>query len=209
MVVGAGCGVAVVVAAPVFGAIGTVTLVGAAVGAGVGAVAGGAAGAVTASKDQADQNASFREGHHRGKAEATAEVERLVKKVDAMKRAHSRNGEFEKRLVALFAVGFAAAASDGPITGEERMLIESFVAGSAYQWQNEPLRLRIAELANRPPTFGDAMALVDAVADPTLDALIDDILEIAIMADGVEHPKETAFRAAWRSHRQGRQQEVA
>lgn len=199
--VGAGCGVAAMVAAPVLAPVGVLTLA----GAGIGVAAGGALGAAGGKAAADAANAAEREAYNCGKAEEKARQEAkfngLLGKLDRLKQQHQDIQAFEKRMVALFAVGFSAAACDGAVSREEQELIESFVGGAAFKWQSTSLRAKVAKLAKAPPSFGDAMVLLDEVADPSLDELIDDLLELTIMADGAEAAAETAFRAAWRRHK--------
>ena len=201
VVAGAAAGVGVVAALPVFGPIGAVTAAGAAVG----ALIGGVGGALASSKEDvnrtSEHSATHDAGVNAGKAEYQALVDALVQRMQQMQ---SVNAVFEQRVLALFAVGFAVAASDGPITPEESAVIGDFVGGASVKWQAEHLRARVATLAEKPPTFGEAMAMVDAAGDPAFDDAVTEMIEIAIAVDGGESSGETAFREAWRLHRADR-----
>lgn len=201
IVAGAAAGVGALAALPVFGAVGTITAAGAAVGALVGALGG----AVASEMEESDREAARAAGVSEGKAEYKVKFDALVQRVEALKQAGAQQRDFERRVAALFAVGFAVAAADGPVSDEERAIIRDFVGGASVEWHTESLRSTVEELAANPPDFGAAMLRVDELDDPRLDEIIDEMIELAIIVDGGESPGETAFREAWRRHRAARQ----
>ncbi|MCF8568345.1 hypothetical protein LLE49_26855 [Alicyclobacillus tolerans] len=189
---GAALGVAAVAAAPVFGAVGVVTLTGAAVGASVGAAAGGAASSKEKKKKQASERASY----ERGKAERAAEFEDLQTKFSAAAKRFKSHKKYEEFLVAAFAVAISVAHADGAFTTEERVEIQEIVSGESYNALPQEIRNEIQKLFMSPPTFNTAMTFVQKV-DKSKWSMFDSIIDLVIAADGAEHENERAFRAAW------------
>lgn len=194
-----------IVCLPVFGAVGAIT----AAGAVVGAIGGGIAGALGSEKEASDQDAAFKAGVEKGRAEYKLRFDGLVERMKAIQAAGQGQREFERRVSVLFAIGFAVAAADGPISDTEVALIRDFVGGASVAWHTEELRTRVAELAASPPNFGAAMQMLDDLGDRSLDAIVDEMVELAIAIDGGESAGETAFRAAWHRHRDSRQKASA
>ena len=199
IVAGAAAGVGVLTLSPLFGPVLTITAAGAALGAGGGAAAGGTYDWLRGRGRSKTQPARPEEEHLRAHAELHGRSERLQEKLRRM----------QQRVGALFAVGFAVAGADGPITPEEREIIQDFACGASAQWHSEALRRRVEAWATLPPGFGEAMRIVDAVGDPTLDELVDQMIDLAILLDDRETPDESAWREAWHRHREARRQEIA
>ena len=184
---GAATGVAVVVALPVAGAVGAVTLTGAAVGAAAGAALGAAADALDDSEEQAEKR-----GEERERARNAEKLARVQSYLECAKKEFANFGD---RLVAMFAVGIACANCDGEIHPNEKRDIEEFIAGVSQSDLPSHIKTRIRKLWSEPPNVKTAFELAKQ-ADVRFFVL-DDIVDLVMVADGRVHPKEQAFRKAW------------
>lgn len=191
---GIATGIAVVVALPVAGPVGAITATGALVAGGIGGAAGAASG--RGGKKSKD----YQDGEEHERARTAAKVEKLERGLqEAQKRLHTDQEHFDF-LIALLAVGLAVANIDGHIAPEEERDINEFVAGVAGLSLPAHVNAAIARLKANPPSFATAMQYVEKVPRGNR-AVFEDVIEVAIAADGVEHEKETAIRQAWRDHR--------
>lgn len=193
---GIAAGVGVVAVAPVFGAVGAVTVAGAAVGATVGAVAGGVASSI----DEDDKNSSYRAGERSGKAENAQEVDNLKKTMEEASKRFEDYKDYETFLISCYAVGISVANCDGEIAKEELEELESFLQGETFNKYPESFKNTLKELKNSPPTFRQAMSYVEELDKENWDQ-IDDIINFMIEADGYIHEKESAYKESWRRYK--------
>ena len=184
---GAATGVAVVVALPVAGAVGAVTAVGAAVGAAAGAAGGAVADALDDTEEQAEKR-----GEEREKAR---NAEKLARVQSYLERVKEEFANFGDQLVAMFAVGIACANCDGEIHPHERRDIEDVIAGVSHSDLPSPIKEKINNLCDAPPNAKTAFELAkNAEVNPSV---LDDIIDVVMVADGRVHPNERDFRDAW------------
>mgnify|MGYP000037973089 FL=1 len=186
---GVAAGVGAVVALPVAGPVGAITGVGAALGAAGGALGGLALDRIDARKRQASYDAGYRAGM----AESAAIIQ-------AHGRVRSEDADYFQLVLAMVAVGLAAAACDGVVGPEEVLEIREFSAGLAHARLPEAVRHRIDDLVARPPDFAAAMGHVAHLPDSDHDA-IEAVIRLVIEADGIVNADEAAFLAAWHQHR--------
>ena len=170
--------------------------VAAAVGAGV---VGAAAGA---GLSESDKTQAYGEGHRKGVAESKAEyninLKKLEEKLKQVLGAIKRREEFFDAVLAMMAVGVSAANCDGEVHDEERKSIELFVAGiGAANLLPEGVKTEMNNIYSAPPNLRTAYSLARRANVPT--ELCEEIIEVVIHADGVQHQEECAFLAAWRS----------
>lgn len=183
---GAATGVAVVVALPVAGAVGTVTMAGAAVGAAAGAAVGAVADALDDSEDQAVKRGEERERARN--AELLARVQSYLE--------HTKDFvNFGDQLVAMFAMGIACANCDGEIHPDEKRDIEDSIAGFSSSGLPAVTKESINKLWEAPPNIKTAFELAKSAGVGF--SVLDDIIDLVMMADGRVHPRERAFRSAW------------
>ncbi len=187
VLVGAATGVAAVAALPVLGPIGAVTAVGAAVGAAVGGAGGAIADALDDNEEQAEKRGEERERARN--AEKLAGVQSYLDGV----RVEVAN--FGDQLVAMFAVAIACANCDGEVHPQERDEIEEFIAGVSHSSLPSPVKRRITALWDARPNAKTAFELAKRAEVDF--AVLDDIIDVVMEADGRVHPKERAFRNAW------------
>ncbi|TFB39014.1 hypothetical protein [Pseudomonas sp. F01002] len=185
---GAAVGIATVVALPVAGPIGAITLLGAGIAAGVGAAGGGVAAYFDDSEEQATAKAELK-----AKAEYAKKYENLEK---AFADRVNTDARYFDLILAMGAVGLACAACDGQISTVERREIDEFIAGVASAALPERVKATLAEMAKNPPDIKTAYALAIKAAPDMMDAF-DDIIEIVSNADGHIHQKEAEFKSAW------------
>lgn len=191
---GACAGVAAVVALPIAGPVGAVTAVGAAVAAGVGATAGGVAEYLDDSKSEAEAR-----GERRGEQSATAKYEQRTRELEGkLAKAFEKlegNANYFNALIAMESVAMACANCDGEIDDSERAQIELFIKGVSGMELPKDIQAKIEDIYRNPPTPAEAFELANKSG---VDASIfNEIIEVVMRADGVEHKNEKAFLDAW------------
>lgn len=164
------------------------------------AVAIGALGTTTAAIDHA--SSSQDDAYRQGKAEGTKAGERIAQnkyeaKIVAMAKRLRGYQDFDKKLVAMYAVGLSVANADGVICAEEREELDLFVAGCMSGHLPAVVSERIEKLTDRPPTLPQALQYARRAKLPKRD--IDDIVDVIANADGVVNPYEERFIARWKS----------
>ena len=192
---GIGTGVAVVVAAPIAGPIGAVTLTGALIAGGTGAVAGGVISATDDSEEKA-KNDGYKQGKEHAKSENAKRIEKLLRNLQKHENKIKENNAFEEYAVAMFAVAFSVANCDGKIHPDEIRDIEEFISGELFAKLPSSIKTKIEKIRNNPPNFNTAMEYVKKVNRGSWD-IFDSIIELAMRADGVIRKEETAYMEAW------------
>jgi len=186
---GVAAGVGTMAALPVVGPAGVLTAAGAAVG--------GAAGALVGfgleKYEESQRKAAYNEGYRQGAAEAAAEV---LKHRDARKE----DDDFYQLILAMVAMGLAAAACDGEVSEEESEEIQEFSAGVAHGKLPKRVRERIAALVEAPPNLATAMEYVEPLPESDYDT-IELVIRLVIESDGIVREAEAAFLEAWRQQR--------
>ena len=107
-----------------------------------------------------------------------------------------REGYFDA-VLAMMAVGISASNCDGEIHDEERKAIELFVAGISATNLPAGVKTEMNNIYSEPPNLQTAYNLARRSNVP--NELCEEIIEMVIHADGVQHREESAFLAAWRS----------
>lgn len=105
------------------------------------------------------------------------------------------------RMRAMFAVGMAIAAADGEISTEEHAHIEEFVGGAAHAALPAELAGALELWRAVPPSIEEAFAIA---LECGLECMpfFDNVITVAIEADGEVHPAELEFKARWQSLRE-------
>jgi len=193
---GIATGVVAIVALPIAGPIGAITLTGALIAGGTGAVAGG----VISATDNSEENAK-NEGYNQGvENEKAKNAERINQLLNNLKRHEDKLKEmksFEEYAIAMFAVAFSVANCDGAIHQDEIREIEEFISGELYNNLPYSLKSEIQKMKNNPPSFNTAMEYVKKVSSDSWD-IFDSIIELAMRADGIIKNEETAYFEAWK-----------
>lgn len=134
------------------------------------------------------------------RAEVLLKVRDLTDKLQETQQQLAESNVYFDKLKGIFAVGVAIAAADGEISEQERTDINEFVVGIA----NAQLPARVIgalhALLAAPPTFEEAYELATKCGEESM-ALFDNVIEVAIHADGVVHPAELAFQERWKAIR--------
>ena len=190
----AAAAVGAVALSPIAGPVLTVTALGAAVAAGAGAAA--AAATDPGSKDpEPDPVADDPEIQQA--ANQAARVARLQSQLTAARERVGEQRFLEGYITALFAVGTAAAWANGELDEDARAELQQALVGLTWAALPAGVQETIEGFFLKPLSFQQALAFVDP-EDPALLAVVDDAIELAILLDDHESPRETAFRAAWR-----------
>ncbi|EGY00015.1 hypothetical protein AZA_31036 [Nitrospirillum viridazoti Y2] len=205
---GAVVGVGAVAAAPFTGGgsvLAGATLIQALAGAGGLAAAVGLAGAgagVTASHltSQEGKDAAFRSGMEKGTAEAAVKIEELSRVVARAVQKLAERRQLDDFMGGLAAVGFAMAACDGPVTDEEREIIEEFVCGVSKLALPPDLRQRFQAMAASPPTADVALTHITSFGQEIWGA-VDGLLEVLSAVDGPLNDEQQRFRAQWNGYK--------
>ncbi|MFV0576644.1 MAG: hypothetical protein ACK5NC_14680 [Vibrio sp.] len=191
---GACAGVAAVVALPIAGPVGAVTAVGAAVAAGVGAAAGGIAECCDDSEEMAEARGK-RRGEQSAKAEYEQRTRELEKKLTKAFEKLEGNKNYFNAIYAMEAVAVSCANCDGEIDSSERDQIDLFIKGVASSELPQDVKSKIESIYNNPLTPAEAFKL--AKASGVELSVFNDIIELVMYADKIEHVNEKAFLDAW------------
>jgi hypothetical protein len=140
--------------------------------------------------------------YQKGVAEGTRAGERAAQqkyeeKIAALTERLQTYQDFDKKLVAMYAIGLAVANADGVICQDERDELDQFVAGCMAGHLPAQLNERIAKLTANPPTLPQALQYAKRAKLPKRD--IDDIVDVIVNADGVVNTHEQQFIARWES----------
>jgi hypothetical protein len=196
-------GVGAVILAPVtgggsiaaaIGVMGTTTTAGALIGASVGATAAAIDHSVSGKKEAYSQGHSHgtNEGYKAGYATATTKYEQKVQELTTRLAGYH---DLDKKLLAMYAVGLAAANADGDICQEEREELDYFVGGILSGHYPLHIKNTVTKLTKNPPTLEQALVFARDSKLPTKD--IEDIIDLIINADGVVESEEVEFRKQW------------
>ncbi len=186
-------GVGLIAALPVAGAVGVVTLAGAAVAGTV----GGVAGAVASSKEKAERESARDQGERRATAKYELTVQKLVASLQSAEKQLNDDKSYFTLLVAMFAVGMATAAADGEVSAVEEAELEEFIAGLAHTNLPSHVKGAITRLRNNPPNFATAMTHVQKTGN--IDRkLFEEVIELVALSDGHFCDDERALLEAFR-----------
>lgn len=180
------------IAAGAVAGVGAVALFPVSMGVTGGVLAGALVGAVAGDRKGDRKRAEKAEtdlARKTAEAEAMREdVMRAKPHAEAMKKLHGF-------IVAAFAVGICAANCDGEIHPDESLEIDEFIAGILIGVLPSTIVETISRLRHDPPNINQALDYVIPFSSQWDD--FESIIEAVIGADGIFHPKEIAFKAAW------------
>jgi hypothetical protein len=149
-----------------------------------------------------DKEADLKDARKQGEAEAKAkhqiELDRLHKQFKEYLKPYK---DQEVHILVLLAVGFAAAGCDGPISEEEYRVLMDCALGMSEQRIRFELRTSIERMRVSPPTFADAMKILDSLHDDSIYPHVDRIIKLALAIDDRQAYQKELFRAAWQRHR--------
>jgi len=201
VMLGATVGVAAVAAAPFTGGgslLAGATLAGSLTGAGALAAAGvaGVAGGVIANKvESTARNEGYRQGLIDAKAQQQIELEHLQKSLEAALNCLKGAAEHYNAIIAMHAVAVATANCDGVICDNERANIELFIAGVSTSSIPADVTAKLQSIYDTPLSIRDVWEL--AKKSGVAISIFDEIIQVVIHADGVQHPQEDVFMQAW------------
>ena len=187
---GVAAGVGAIVCLPVAGPIGAVTAIGAAVG----GVVGGAAGAAVAFGDEEteEQLANAKANEEKVKASKLAQEKKFNAQFEEQSKSLKEHEKLCDLIVALFAMGVAAANADGFVSDEENEALDGFVLGIAGSEFPEEIKNSIAEFKSNPPNLITAVALAKKIPNVNWE-LFATVIKLVIEADDEIVETESAF----------------
>ena len=194
---GVAVGIATVVALPVAGAVGTITVAGAAAAAAAGAVGGAACGMADSKAREKEKEKARKEGEKKATAKYQNQVDELLKNLQAVEKQLRDDMEYFQLLIALFAVGMATASADGQVSVDEMKNLEEFVAGIGALKLPPHVKGAITKLKNKPPSFNTAMQYVKKLNGIDM-ALFESVIKFVSRCDGKVCAKESALLEAFR-----------
>lgn len=223
---GIAAGVGAVALLPVAGAVGAVTLTGAVVGGTVGAVVAAGSDDEDEKKRLRAENERTAASCAAATSKARKAVEESAQKVETAQRkakqAEQRAAEAEKSLreaadtleryreslkdveshyqlvIALTAIGMAAANADGHVDECETSEMDEYISGIAASKLPAKVKARIQYLHNHPPTFEKAAAEIAKLDKKGLPiAVFRQLILDVVNADGVVEDSEKAFLQKW------------
>lgn len=190
----AGVVIAAVVAAPVAGAVGTITLAGACIAGGSGALVGGAASFFDDTEKEA-----YKKGHNDGTktSKATADIE-LEQMRENLKKYHvyteGCSGYFNS-IVTLNTVAASAISQCNEVSASERAQLELFLMGSLASELPEDITNKINSIFDIPVAFTEAYELAMNSQIP-MD-VYDDVIRFALAVAGANDDDVALISQAW------------
>ncbi|MCY4347200.1 MAG: hypothetical protein OXC17_10440 [Aestuariivita sp.] len=168
-----------------------------------GTALGAAAGAATAmnqknsyDSDSNEDSAKEKEDSAKEKSEHIQRMERLNREITDFVRKHREKDHYFDKVLALVAVGMAAAKSDGKVCEEESQVIEQFVIGISSPYLPTIVKNKIKYMKKTPPSLHSAYYRAQEFGVPM--ALCEEVINVVIQIDDKIHPNERAFLTAWR-----------
>lgn len=191
---GTATGIAIIVALPVAGAVGTITATGALLSGGLGAATGGTLAALDDSEEQARK-----QGYRQGQKDTQADyAQRIRDHEDRLARALNKGQEstrYFNGIYAMAAVATACASENGKLSATQREAIEQLINGLASSYIPRDVRQNIDALYQTPPNIREAFHLARASG---LDMdVFDEIMAIIRHTSGGSHRHADAFMQAW------------
>ncbi|OHD96450.1 MAG: hypothetical protein A3E21_07430 [Sulfurimonas sp. RIFCSPHIGHO2_12_FULL_36_9] len=196
----AGIGVGAIALAPFTGGgsvLGGATLMASLAGAGALAVGAGVVGA-GAGKVLSDMDDEERAKEEAKNAELKLKAEKLEQELARAVEQFGGDKEYFNYIIGLSAMGIAMANADGEIAPEEIEELEEFIGGIASSNYPAHVKESVKNLYENKPNFNTAMTYLEKI-NPSNYQGIRDVLELVMLADGIEHEKEIAFIKAFDS----------
>ena len=131
------------------------------------------------------------------KAEYAKKIEKMTEQLKSYYSTIQEHKKYFDNILAMAAIGLSAANCDGKIHGEEQNSLNLFLAGINHPNLPDWVKFKLDAMCKAPPNLRTAYAKAQDAQIP--DDLIEEIIEVVIYADGVIHPEERAFLAAWRN----------
>jgi hypothetical protein len=134
-----------------------------------------------------------KEGIAAGEASA---AQKYQQKMAAFAERFATYQDYEKTIVAYYAIGCAIAYCDGEISAVEKQELDDFVAGCTAG--NLPLHLKetIVSLYDNPPSLIQAVKFSEKANLSKQD--IEDLIELVALADNNINADEENFIARWK-----------
>ncbi len=131
-----------------------------------------------------------------------ADVEKNLEKVNASIETYRESlkdvQSHYQLIIALTAIGMAAAYADGTVDDCEAAEMDEYISGTTHSQLPSKVKARIEYLHNHPPSFDEAMAEVDKLDRNGLPInIFRTLIEDVIAADGKLEGAEQLFLEKW------------
>lgn len=144
-----------------------------------------------------EETRKYKKAKEKGVEEEKARMETTIKEIK--KKAEKIAGEYknlENFYMAGFAIGIAAGNINNSLNEEKIELLKKMLVGLSNNLFPECILKRISEFSSKPPTFNDAMVLVNEVDRKHWD-LFDSIIKAILTLDKDNMQKKSEFKQAW------------
>ena len=150
--------------------------------------------------EESSRENSFKEGRADGKSKAAAEYALRLERMNLelskrFKVAIREREQFFDVVLAMCAVGAAAANCEGSIKSEAREIIEQFVAGVSGPHLPSGIRSEVDRIFDDPPNLQAAFSSAKKVSVPL--ELCEEIVALLMNSDGLEETQGRTFLTAW------------
>lgn len=180
----AGAFVAAVVAAPIAGAVGTITVAGACIAGGSGALVGGAVSCFDDSEEQA-----YKKGRNDGvktsKAAADIQLGQMRERLLASLAYIEGCENYFNSIVSVTAVAVSSISACREVSMQERTQLELFLAGNLSDELPDYIRHKINSIFDVPPSIADAYELAKKNKLPmnAYDEVIEFAMAVVVASD--------------------------
>lgn len=191
---GVAAGVAAVACLPIAGSIGAVTLAGAALA----GAAGGAAAKRSLSKDVKKKARGDEGGQQASCVRATVQTKGMISELRKAEKRLKDERDYFNLLIAMTAVGVAAANADGKISEAEIVEIDGFCGNVRTSSLPPHIKGRITHIRNNPPTLEGISCHISKV-DKRSWPLFEHVIMLVTAADGKVNQRERKMLELWRT----------
>ncbi|MHC5195048.1 hypothetical protein ACYSUW_14935 [Pseudomonas frederiksbergensis] len=138
-----------------------------------------------------------REGAAEEKARQEQQRQAENDNLEKLNAEAEENRRMFKMTLALYSVGFACAASSGPVSAEHKAHIEEYIVGVSKIAMPEYMRTKMDSVALAPPDVKTAFAHAASVASTETWRFFDELVGLLFDLQYVASVGLTAFRSEW------------
>lgn len=146
-------------------------------------------------------SSAFAAGEGVGAAAEKARQEQQTKQRNADLEQLNAEVEENRRMfklsLAMLSVGFACAASYGPVSEEDKVVIEEYILGVSRYAAPRHIKLKSVQASQSPPDVKTAYTHASHIADPDSWPYFDQLVEVMMDLKVSAGLGLTAFRTEW------------